>query len=164
MKNKRFLLIMMLILCCSVVSSNVLSVQSVFAVSKNAYKKKCKMKYHDDVFFTKKSLNGKYVKLRLLIGEERHFDTYIDSETKKFINKNKIQRSFYECYIKRKGNKSYVSNGTVTIYLPKKFKASKYRAWKYITVYGKVSTFSKNTWSGYNSVSVVAKYIENGKR
>lgn len=164
MKKNKILVVVLMILVCSVVAINVTPSQTVSAISKGEYKKKCKLKYHDAVFFTKKDLKGKYVKLRLLIGEEKSFDTYIDSETKAFIKKNKIQRSFYECFVKRKGNDSYVSNGTVTIYLPKKFKSSKYKAGNYINVYGKVSTFSKNTWSGYNSVSVVAKYIENGEK
>ena len=164
MKNKRNLRIIIMFLMCFLVTASLLPAHSVSAVSQKQYKKKCKIKYHDDIFFTKKNLKGKYVKLRLLIGEQRKFDAYIDSKTKKFIKKNKIQRTYYNCFVKRKGSNSYVSNGTVTIYLPKKFKASKYREGKYITVYGKVSSFSRNTWSGYNSVSVVAKYIEKGKR
>ncbi len=164
MSKKLFLFIITVVLMCSVVSIGFFPAQTVSAMSKDAYKKKCKMKYHDAVFFTKKNLKGKRVKLRLLIGENAHFDTYLDSATQDFVKKNNIQRSFYKCYVKRKGNKSYVSNGTISVYLPKKFKASKYRAGKYITVYGKIASFSTNTWTGYNSVSVVAKYIEKGKR
>ncbi len=164
MKKTKLLFFMLMFLAFSVVSVNITQPRTVSAISKKAYKKKCKMKYHDDIFFTKKNLKGKYVKLRLFIGESKFFDAYVDSNTRDLIKKNKIQRSFYECYVKRKGSNSYVSNGTVSVYLPKKFKASRYRAGKYITVYGKVSTFSKITWNGYNSVSVVAKYIEKGKR
>lgn len=159
-----FLHIVAMILLCSVVSASVQPVQTVNAMSTKTYKKKCKMKYHDSIFFSKKNLEGKKVKLRLFIGEDRYFNAYLDSETKRFIKKYKIQRTFYECYVKRKGSKSYVSNGTISVYLPKKFKASKYRAGKYITVYGKIVSFSTNTWTGYNSISVVAKYIEKGKR
>ena len=164
MKNKTFLHIIAMILLCSVISASVQPIQTVNAMSKKAYKKKCKIKYHDSIFFTKKNLEGKKVKLRLFIGEDRYFNTFLDSETKRFIKMYKIRRTFYECYVKRKGSKSYVSNGTISVYLPKKFKASKYRAGKYITVYGKITSFSTNTWTGYNSVSVVAKYIEKGKR
>lgn len=133
-------------------------------LSKKQYQAQCKMKYHDAMFFTKKNLKGKHVKLRLFIGEKKFFDRYVDSETSSFIKKNKIQRTYYECYIKRKGSVSYVSNGTVTVYLPKKIKSDKFRTGSYITIYGKVALFSNSTWTGYNSVSVVAKYIEKGKR
>ena len=57
-----------------------------------------------------------------------------------------------------------MSGGTVYIYLPKKFKESKFKSGSYITVYGKISEFSTSSWTGYNSVLVVAKYIEKGKR
>lgn len=164
MKKKRFVLIIAMLLMCSIVTTSVLPVQVVSATSKKEYKKKCKMKYHDALFFAKKNLKGKMVKLRLFIGEKKVFNTYVDSKTSDFIKKNKIQRTFYNCYVKRKGSTSYVSKGTVVIYLPKKFKESKYKTGSYITVYGKVAEFSTNTWTGYNSVSVVAKYIEKGKR
>lgn len=133
-------------------------------LTKAQYKKQCKILYHDDVFFTKESLKGKFVKLRLFIGEDKFFKTNLDSATQDFIKKNDIQRDFYECLVKRKGETSYTSKGTVMIYLPKKFNSSKYGAGDYITVYGKVAEFSTNTWTGYNSVSVVAKYVEKGER
>lgn len=133
-------------------------------LTKVQYKKQCKLLYHDSIFFTKKNLEGKKVRLRLFIGEKKFFDTYVDSRTSDFIKKNKIQRTFYNCYVKRKGSTSYVSGGTVDVYLPANFKESKYKTGSYITVYGKVADFSTNTWTGYNSVSVVAKYIEKGKR
>lgn len=165
MKKSRIIFIALLLLFSTVITTEILSApKSVSASTKKAYKKKCKMKYHDALFFTKKNLKGKYVKIRLFIGEKRFFNTYVDSETSSFIKKNKIQRTYYECYVKRKGSKSYVSNGTVTIYLPKRFKADKFRTGNYITVYGKVASFSSSIWTGYNSVSVVAKYIEKGKR
>ena len=164
MKKSKWLFFMLMFLMCSIIGTGILPSRTVDALSKKAYKEKCKVMYHDDVFFTKKNLKGKYVKLRLFIGEKRYFNTYVDSETAKFIRDNKIQRSFYECYVKRKGSTSYVSNGTVTIYLPKTFKPGKFRTGSYITVYGKVASFSRSTWTGYNSVSVVAKYIEKGKR
>lgn len=132
--------------------------------SKKQYQAQCKMKYHDAVFFTKKNLKGKHIKLRLFIGEKKFFDRYVDSDTSSFIRKNRIQRTYYECYVKRKSSASYVSNGTVTVYLPKKFKSDKFRTGSYITIYGKVASFSNSTWTGYNSVSIVAKYIEKGKR
>lgn len=133
-------------------------------ISKKQYQAQCKMQYHDAVFFTKKNLKGKHVKLRLFIGEKKFFDRYVDSETSSFIRQNRIQRTYYECYVKRKGSTSYVSKGSVTVYLPKNFKPDKFRTGSYITIYGKVALFSNSTWTGYNSVSVVAKYIEKGKR
>lgn len=120
-------------------------------------KGKYKTYTHDKLFFSKKDLTGKKIKVKVFVSERMIFDgdTIFDNETTKFIKKNKIGRSYLHVKPKRKGN-SYVSPANLNVYFPKKgkLKSSKMKVGRKYTIYGKVIEYSDNTWDGYNVVGI----------
>lgn len=128
--------------------------------SKEEYKKKCNRKYHDGLFFTKKNLEGKYVKVKCFLSQEMYFEVPTS-----FTQKNGIERIFFYAKPQRKGEKSYASGGDISLYFTKKSKckSSKYKLGDYVYVYGKIISFSNKTWTGYNDIGIEVKYMEKTK-
>ena len=121
-------------------------------------KGKYKTYTHDKLFFSKKDLMGKKIKVKVFVSESMIFDgdTIYNNEETKFIKKNKIGRSFYHVKVKRKGANSYVSPANLNVYFPKKGKPkwNNMKKGKKYTIYGKVIEYRNNTWDGYNVVGV----------
>ena len=121
-------------------------------------KGKYKTYTHDKLFFSKKDLMGKKIKVKVFVSESMIFDgdTIYNNEETKFIKKNKIGRSFYHVKVKRKGDNSYVSPANLNVYFPKKGKPkwNNMKKGKKYTIYGKVIEYRNNTWDGYNVVGV----------
>jgi hypothetical protein len=104
-------------------------------------------------------MEGKLVKIKVFISESKFFDLFSTSSLR---SDYKVNRSFYGCKVKRKGNTSYASGGTTYVYTSKYTKSGKgkLKTGKYLTIYGKVIEYATTTWSGYNGVGILAKYIE----
>lgn len=129
-------------------------------IPKKQYKKKCKHVYYDDILLSNNDITGKYFKLDLFFEERVRFDMY-DSSAHDFTEKYKVEPTFWHCAVLRKGTNSYVGN-YINVYSyedDEKIWDVLYSADK-ITVYGQVIKSEKDSWTGYNNVHFVVKYIE----
>lgn len=134
------------------------------SLSKKAYKKKCKKLYYKNIFFGEKDLEGKLVKLNVFVKQSKYLTNESIMTNLDFYKKWQFKKGCYDVGVKRKGSNSYVGGGSVQLYFSNKKKYKVDTSWitagsKFI-VYGEVIEWSKYTWSGYNDVSVVARYIE----
>lgn len=133
------------------------------SLSKAKYKKKCKKMTYDDVFFGKKDLTGKLVKMNVFVKENCVYSPSSLSAYE-FQDKWKIKRYCYKVSVKRKKQNSYAGMGEVNLYFSNKKNYKSDTSWisrgKKFTVYGEVTEWSNNTWDGYNSVSVVARFVD----
>lgn len=138
--------------------------KKIYALKGKAYKKKCKRMYHDKLFFGKKKLKGKYVKVKCYLSESRYFQSYYDVPS--YLKKYKVKRSLFYAKPERKGKKSYVSGGNIEIYFSKRTKSkySKLKSGDYVMVYGQIVEYSTLSWDGYNGVAIIPKYIKKTKR
>ncbi len=127
-------------------------------------KNKYKTYTHDKLFFSKKDLMGKKIKVKVFVSEGMIFDgnTIFNNEASDFIKKNKIGRSFYHVKVKRKGINSYVSPANLNVYFPKKGKPkwSRMKTGKKYTIYGKIIEYDNDTWDGYNVVGIKISKIK----
>lgn len=134
------------------------------SLSKKAYKKKCKKLYYKNVFFGEKDLEGKLVKLNVFVKQSKYLTNESIMTNLDFYKKWQFKKDCYDVSVKRKGSNSYVGGGSVQLYFSNKKKYKVDTSWitagSKFTVYGEVIEWSKYTWSGYNDVSVVARYIE----
>lgn len=134
------------------------------SLSPKRYKKKCKQLYYNNVFFGKKDLEGKLVKLKVFVKRTKYLTNEGVMTNQDFYKKWKLKRDCYEVSVKRKGSKSYVGAGSVNLYFSnkKQYKVdtSGISVGSKFTVYGEVVGWSNNTWNGYNDISVVARYID----
>jgi energy-coupling factor transporter transmembrane protein EcfT len=129
-------------------------------LTEQQYKKLCETMYYNKMIFTKKDLAGKKVKVYCYVEGGYRFDMY-NLDSHEFAKKYKINASFIECGVKRKGTTSYVGK-SINVYFPQKGQA-KYENMKqgtYITIYGEIIEFARGNWDGYNIVGIRAKYIE----
>lgn len=134
-------------------------------MSEDEYKNACNELWYDDIFFSEDDLTGTYVKLDLFIEESYYFtidDMYYNAATSDFINQYDLKRTFFKCGVKRKDSDSYVGTGQVTLYFPKEcgYSADNFQLGEHIILYGEIISYSTNTWDGYNSCSIIPKYIE----
>lgn len=132
-------------------------------LSKSKYKKKCKNLYYNDVFFGKKDLSGKLVKIDVFVKKTVIIDPYSLSDYE-FIKKWKVKRTYFSCSVKRKKQKSYAGAGSINLYFSNKkgykINTSKIGEGSKFTVYGEVCSWSNVTWDGYNKVSVMVRFVE----
>lgn len=137
-------------------------------LTEEEYKSLCEELYYNDIFFGDKNLEGQYVKLHLFISESYYYeaDALYGSSYTEYYEKYKIQRDFYKCCVMREETKddtipSYVGS-QITMWFSGNYdlKHSDYKSGQKIIVYAEVVSWSNNTWDGYNSVTIIPKYIE----
>lgn len=134
-------------------------------LTEQEYKSLCEELYYDDVFFGETDLEGKYVKLHLFLTEKQYFtsDTMLYNDTWKDYNeKYSLKRDLFECSVLRADSNSYVGKGKIKLWFSEKFELepNDYSSGEKIIVYAQVISWSNNTWDGYNSVTIIPKYIE----
>lgn len=127
------------------------------------YKAKCNELWYDDIFFSEENLNGKFVKLDVFFEEARYFtmDSAYDSSVQELKEQWDIYRDFYYCGVLREDADSYVG-GQITIYFSEKYdlRPSDYECGQHAIVYGEFIQYKTSTWDGYNTCSIIPKYIE----
>lgn len=138
--------------------------ESADAVNDIDYKSKCEELWYDDIFFSKESLKGKYVKLYLFVEEENAFsieDSMYDSTVSAFIQGNDLQRTFYKCGVLHEGTNSYVG-GQIDLFIPSDSDClpDGFGVEKKIVLYGEIVNYSTSTWNGYNECGVIPRYID----
>lgn len=136
----------------------------VSSLSEDEYKNMCEILWYDEIFFSKDSLEGKYVRLDLFVEEWRFFNNKAayDVFATDFINKYNLQREFYKCGVQRENENSYVG-GQITMYFTNEngYSASDMTEGDHLIAYGEIIEYSTLTNDGYNSCSFLPKYIEN---
>ena len=132
-------------------------------LTEEEYKALCEELYYDEVFFGDDNLEGKYVKLHLMLSEKYYFtndDMYM--QTWKEINdKYSLNRDFFKCCVLREEENSYVGR-QINMWFSNEngIDPNNYDVGNKVTVYAEVISWSNNTWDGYNSVTIIPKYIE----
>lgn len=133
------------------------------AYTEEEYKENCKELWYDDIFFSKNNLESEYVKLDLFVEESRFFtmDASYNSNTADFMKNFSLQRDFYKCGVMRKDENSYVGS-QIELFFSDDYdcESSDIECGNHIIVYGQIIDYSTNTVDGYNSCSVIPKYIE----
>lgn len=137
-------------------------------LSEEEYKSLCEELYYDDVFFGKEDLENKYVKLHLFLTSKQFFtaDTILYSDSwKKYNDKYNLKRDLFECSVLRENADSYAGKGKIDLWFSENYEldANNYKTGEKVIVYAQVISWSNNTWDGYNSVTVIPKYIESEK-
>ncbi|MEZ3488333.1 MAG: zinc-ribbon domain-containing protein [Lachnospiraceae bacterium] len=130
----------------------------------NEYKAQCEPLWHDDIFFSKDNLEGKYVQLDLFVEESYFFeaDAIYNSFATDFIKEFDLQRDFYKCGVQRKDTDSYMG-GQIELYFSNScgHSASEMTVGDHLIVYGKIIDYSTHSADGYNACSIIPKYIDN---
>lgn len=132
-------------------------------LSEAEYKERCNEMFYNDIFFSKENFEGEYVKLNLFFSEKYFFtidDMHTDS-TQRFYKENNLYRDFYKCCVLRKDTDSYVGQ-QIDVFFTQDYELnpSNYKTGQEVIMYGKVVHCSTNTWSGYNQVYFIPKYID----
>lgn len=134
------------------------------SLSEEEYKDLCTELWYDDIFFSEENLDGKLVKLDLFVEEERFFkaESLYNSMAVDFINEFDLQRNFYYCGVQRENENSYVG-GQISMYFPRDcgYSTSDMTEGDHLIVYGEIISYSRLTYDGYNSCSIIPRYIEN---
>lgn len=132
-------------------------------LSEEEYKSICIELYYDDIFFGKEDLEGEYLKLHLFLSEKYYFtkDNMYSSTYKEYDEKYNMNKDFYKCCVLHKDTNSYVGQ-SINMWFSDDFELvpSDYETGQKIVVYAKVISWSNNTWDGYNSVTIIPRYIE----
>lgn len=133
-------------------------------LTEEAYKSLCDEVYYDDVFFGEGDLEGKYVKIHLFLAEKYYFtaDDMHSEVFRLYDDKYNMRRDFFKASVLREGENSYVGVGKVNLWFSDDIEIdpNSYKTGEHIIVYAEVISWSNNTTSGYNSVTIIPKYIE----
>ena len=170
MKICKFIVFMLMCLCltaCNETTSNEETEQATPETKKEyteeEYKSVCQELYYDDVFFGKKDLEGEYVKLHLMLSEKYYFTSKDASSStfQKYNTKYNLNTDFYKCCVLREGDNSYVGK-QINMWFSNNLSLNpnKYHTGEKVIVYAEVINWSDNTWDGFNSVTIIPKYIE----
>lgn len=137
---------------------------NVDSLPESEYKAQCETLWHDDIFFSVENLEGKYVKLDLFVEESYFFEaeSIYNSLAADFIKEFDLQRDFYKCGIQRENDNSYMG-GQIKLYFSNScgYSASDMNIGDHLIVYGKIIDYSTYSSDGYNTCSVIPKYIDN---
>lgn len=136
----------------------------IISLTEEEYKALCKEMFYDDIFFGEDDLEGEYIKLHLFLAEKYYFtadDMYSDT-FKSYDDKYHMRRDFFKTSVLREGENSYVGAGKVNLWFSDgiEIDPNSYKTGEHIIVYAEVISWSNNTTSGYNSVTIIPKYIE----
>lgn len=138
--------------------------QEEIELTEEEYKSLCNEYYYDDIFFSDNINKGDFVKAHLMISENYYFDAdalYSDSFSN-LMDEWSLYRDFKKCSVLRENENSYAGKGKIDLYFSEKYEydPTNYDLGIKIIVYGEIISFSNNTWDGYNSVTIIPKYIE----
>lgn len=132
-------------------------------LSESDYKSQCLELWHDDVFFSDEDLQGRLVKMDLFIEERRFFkaEATYDPTASDFINKYDLHRDFFKCGVKRSDADSYIG-GQLNLYFTNNYDCSpdNYNEGDHLIIYGEIVNYSTFTYDGYNSCSIIPRFIE----
>lgn len=132
-------------------------------LTEEEYKSLCNELYYDDVFWGEEDLENQYVKLHLFLSEKYYFtvDNMYSSTYKKYYKKYKMNKDFYKCCVLRKEENSYAGR-SINMWFSDNYELnpSDYKLGQKIIVYAQVVSWSDNTMDGYNSVTIIPRYIE----
>lgn len=138
-------------------------ITSVDDLTEMEYKANCKELYYDDIFFGDDNLEGKYVKIHLLLSEKYYFtaDNMYSDTFKQYNDKYNLNRDFFKACVLRETENSYVGN-SINVWFSDNYDidVANYQTGDKIIVYAEVISWSNNTWNGFNSVTILPKYIE----
>lgn len=127
------------------------------------YKELCKEIFYDEIFFGETDLEEEYVKLHLFLSEKYYFSSNdkLSSTFQDYNKKYNLKTNFYKCCVLREDSNSYVGK-QINLWFSDNFdlEPDNYNTGEKIIVYGQVISWSNNTWDGYNSVTIIPKYIE----
>lgn len=127
------------------------------------YKSKCQEYFYDDIFFGDADLKGSYVKLDLMLSQKAYFTAEaIYSDTfREFDERYNLNRNLFKCCVLHKGETSYVGQ-QISMWFSndEELRPENYETGQKVIVYGRVVSWSNNTKNGYNSVTIIPKYIE----
>lgn len=132
------------------------------SLSEEEYKKKCTEMWYEDITFSKKSLEGQFVKIDLYVEGTATIDPYdlmISDKTEKYnLSSNCSLVGIYS-----KDTDSYGSGNDVGILYSNDydFRNTDYVPGTYLTLYGEIIDYGIDYWSGHNSAWFMPKYIEN---
>lgn len=133
-------------------------------LTEEEYKNSCTEMWYDDVFFSESSFKGKKVKLHLFLEEAYFFtaDDMLSVSNSEFYSQNNLYRDFYKCGVLRKDENSYVG-GQIDVFFNQDYGVapSDYECGDKLIMYGEVVHCATATWSGYNQVYFIPKYVEN---
>lgn len=136
----------------------------VSELSEEEYKSMCEELWHDDIFFSEDSLQGKYVKLDLFVEESRFFkvDAVYDTIASEMIKKHNLKREFFYCGVQRKDEYSYIG-GQVSLYFSDNYdlEPSNISVGDHLIVWGEIIDYATNYKTGYNYCDIIPRYIEN---
>lgn len=132
-------------------------------LSEEEYKAQCQELFYDEVFFGEENLEGQSVKLHLFLSESAYFtiDSLYSARFGEYMDKYELHRNLFECCVLREGEKSYVGQ-QISMWFSSHYDLdpSDYQTGDKVVVYADVINWSDNTWDGYNSVTIIPRYIE----
>ena len=132
-------------------------------LTEEEYKALCEELYYDEVFFGDENLEGKYVKLHLMLSEKFYFtaDAMYSDTWLTYAKKYSINRDFYKCCVLRENQNSYVGK-QITMWFSDKngIDPNNYDVGNKVTVYAEVISWGKDAWDGFNNVTIIPKYME----
>ena len=98
-----------------------------------------------------------------MLSEKYYFtndDMYMNT-WKELNNKYSLNRDFFKCCVLRENENSYMGRSINMWFSDKNgIDPNNYRVGNKITIYAEVISWRNNTWDGYNSVTIIPKYIE----
>ena len=132
-------------------------------LTEDEYKALCEEMYFDEVFFGGEDLEGKYVKLDLMLAEKCFFtssDMYTDT-WKEHEEKYDLCTDFYRCCVKHEEQESYFGRQIAMWFSELNgISPNDLELGQKVIVYAEVIYWSDNTLDGYNTVVLIPKYIE----
>lgn len=132
-------------------------------MTEEEYKTACKEIFYDEMFFGDEDLEGKLVKVHLMLSEKKYFkiESLTSSSTLEKIKEYELYRDFFECCVLREGTNSYVGMQITTLFSQKNgINPNFYKTGEKITVYAEVISWGNRTMDGYNNVTIIPKYVE----
>lgn len=143
----------------SVVKKDSLTVEE----SEEEYKQKCKELWYDEIFFGKDDIEDKDIKINVYFEEKYYFtveDMY-NTDVQAMYDDNNLYRDYYKCGVLRQGTDSYVGEQIKVLFTQDySLNPMDYEVECKAVLYGKIIYYGKNTWSGYNDVYIIPKYID----
>ena len=136
----------------------------IATLSEDDYKSICSEKWYDDIFFGKEDLEYDNVKLHLMLSQKYYFtseDMAYNDTVKWLIDHHNVYTDFYKCCVKRQDAESYVGQSIDVFFSQDNpFNPSDYSVGQKYVMYGKIIHYNSNTYSGYNTVYFIPRYIE----
>ena len=139
-------------------------IETEYELTEEEYKENCQEMFYDDVFFGDVNLENQYVKLHLFLTESQFFtvDAMYSDTWRQYDEKYNLKRDLFKASVLRKDEDSYFGKGKIQVWFSEDFDldVNDYEEGQKIIIYGEVISWGNVTWDGYNTVTVIPKYIE----